>query len=99
SYLLLLALTYFRSRPYMAWRIPWADMARIVGASALMAAVIVIAFGGRDASVTILLIEVTVGLIVYVLALLGLGALKQDERAFLGRLTRSGLDKIRRAGR
>lgn len=96
SYFLLLLLTYTRSRPYMAWRIPWGDIARIVAASGLMAAAIIIVFGARPATVSVLLAEVALGILVYALALFAVGGVKRDEREFLGQALRRAWSKLGR---
>ncbi len=94
SYLLLLGLTYTRSRPYMAWHIPWFDVGRIVAAAAIMGGAIFVIFGRLPASVGVLAVEVVFGIVVYAVALLALGGLKPDERAFAGELGRAALARL-----
>lgn len=85
SYLLLLFVTWLRSRPYMEWQIPWLDVARI-GASALaMWAVLTVAFPpaeGIERSAGLLgtlMAQVAVGMTVYLAAVVLLGAIRKSE--------------------
>ncbi len=86
SYLLLLTLAWFRSRPYMEWKLPWADLARIIGAGAIMAGVLFAAFRWFDAAIWLLAAEAAVGLIAYALALRMLNGLRPDELEFFGEM-------------
>lgn len=83
SYVLLLALTWYRTRPYMAWRLPVVDLMRVVAACAAMSAVVWFAFPGAVDSVWLLLAQAGVGLVLYVAALLLMGGIKPAERAWL----------------
>lgn len=82
SYGVLLSLTWIRSRPFMAWRIPWADVARVAAAAAGMGATVALAFSHVDASFVLLLAEAVSGLIIYVVLLVVFGAVRPDEREF-----------------
>lgn len=95
AYLLLLGLTWLRSRPYMAWHIPWLDLGRVLVASAIMAGAIVLAFSRFQASIWVLLAEVAVGIGVYAVALLAVGGLRADERAFARELAGKVAAKFR----
>jgi O-antigen/teichoic acid export membrane protein len=86
SYLLLLVFSWFRSRKYMEWRLPWADMFRILAAAGAMAIVL---YGGSvwlQASVWLLAVEAVVGIAVYSIALRVLRGLRPDEIEFFGEL-------------
>ncbi|MBA4370540.1 MAG: hypothetical protein C0418_03050 [Coriobacteriaceae bacterium] len=95
AYLFLLALTWARSRPYLAWEIPWADVARVLAAALGMYAAVHFTLGRLDASAWLLLAEAAAGLAVYALLLLAVGALRADERDFLRDAVRSA---FRRGG-
>lgn len=95
AYALLLTLTGIRTRPYMAWRVPWVDMARIAAACALMGAVVWFAFPGVTDSVWILLLEAGVGAVVYAIAVLAFGAVRASERAWIAHGIRT---RLRRTG-
>jgi O-antigen/teichoic acid export membrane protein len=82
SYVLLLALTYLRSRPYMRWRLPWVDLARIIAAGAGMWALLGVIFPGSSGSILMLLAQAVVGLACYVVLLLLVGGVRADERAY-----------------
>jgi O-antigen/teichoic acid export membrane protein len=83
SYVLLLALTWWRSRPYMAWEIPWRDLARVVAACVLMAAALAVLFAGVSDSPWLFLAEVAVGMAVYTVALIALGGVRPEERGWV----------------
>lgn len=86
SYLLLLFVTWLRSRPYMAWQIPWLDVARIGGSSLAMWAVLYFAFPPMDdlrrstALLGVLLAQVAVGMTFYIASVVLLGAVRKNER-------------------
>lgn len=82
AYLLLLVLMWFRSRPYMEWKVPWADLARIIGAAGVMAGVLVGAFMWLESALWVLGAQVLAGIVVYFLALWGLRGLRADELEF-----------------
>jgi O-antigen/teichoic acid export membrane protein len=79
SYLLLLAMTWLRSRAYMPWRVPWTALMRIAAASLIMAAVLSLGGYVPVRPVVLLVAAVAVGLIVYGAALLLLGGVRRDE--------------------
>jgi O-antigen/teichoic acid export membrane protein len=79
SYFLLLALTWFRSRAYMPWRVPWGPLARITAASLIMAAVLSLGNYITAHPMLLLVVAVVVGLLVYGAALLLLGGVRRDE--------------------
>ncbi|GAV30931.1 membrane protein [Coriobacteriaceae bacterium EMTCatB1] len=83
SYIVLLSLTWIRSRPFMAWRIPWADIARTALAAILMGASVwgISRFIGT--SFVTLLVEALAGAVLYIALLVVVGAVRADERAFL----------------
>lgn len=83
SFVLLLALAWVRSKPFMAWRIPWSDVARIFGATLIMALGVHAASRLLQPSVLALALEVILGIVLYALALVILRAVRDDERAFL----------------
>lgn len=83
AYVVLLTLSAIRSRGFMAWRVPWADLARIVLASATMAGVLLIAFRWFDTAIWLLFAEVLAGIATYAVALWALRALRPDEIEYL----------------
>jgi len=83
SYLLLLGLTWWRGRHYMAWKPPWIELARILTAAFVMAAVLVAGFGRFDPGIWVLLAEVIVGISVYGSALWLLRGFHPDELALV----------------
>jgi len=96
SYVLLLALTGVQSRAYMAWRLPWASMLPITGATALMALVVWGVTLALPQTVWALLAEGSAGVAVYAVALLALKGIRADERAFAGELMASARARIAR---
>ena len=82
SYALLLGLTWWRSRPYMAWQIPWFELGRVTLASGTMALVLVGLFWRLPSSLGLLLLEVVVGLSIYIVMLLLLHGIREDEKEF-----------------
>ncbi len=99
SYLLLLGLTYTRSRPYMAWKIPWSMVARTAVSALAMAAVLWAVFAGAEPSIEMLAGMAGLALAAYALALLATGAIRPDERAFLGELARKATGRGPDGGR
>lgn len=96
SYLLLLVLAWARSRPYMAWRVPWQDLARIVLAGSIMALVIYGVFRWFDATLVTLLLEVAAGIALYAVALRVVRGLRADEIEFAGELWGKARAKVLR---
>lgn len=86
SYLFLLTLAWWRSRPYMEWQLPTLDLARIIGAAAIMAGVLTLAFRWFDPAIWLLVVETVLGLALYVAALWALRGLRPDELQFAGEL-------------
>jgi O-antigen/teichoic acid export membrane protein len=99
SYLVLLTLAWWRSRPYMEWKLPWADLLRIVAAGAVMAGAISFAFRWFDAAIWMLAAQALVGVAVYGVALWTLRGLRPDEIAFLGEVLAAIRRKLRLGGR
>jgi O-antigen/teichoic acid export membrane protein len=99
SYLLLLVATWLQSRRYMRWMIPWGDLTRIVAASAIMAACVWALGAYLQHGVLLLGAQVLLGIVVYVAALLLLGGVRPQERAFLGQLARTGAARLTGRGR
>jgi len=95
AYLLLLTLAWWRSKPYMEWTLPLADLARIFGAALIMASVLALMFSWFDAAIWLLVAEVLVGIPVYVLALWGLKGLRPDEIEFIGEMWAAALRRLR----
>lgn len=83
SYILLLALTYLRSRRYMAWQIPWSMIARTALAAVSMAGLLWVVFAEAEPSIGLLVAMLVVGLLTYSAALLLTGSIRSDERAYL----------------
>ena len=83
SYALLLALTWYRSRPYMEWVIPWADLARIAAVCGAMWAAIALTLGRVPGNIGVLLAEVALGAVVYIAGIFVTGAVRADERAYV----------------
>lgn len=94
SYLLLLTLTWYRSRPYMAWHLPWADLLRIAGASSLMYLVLAFGFARVPVSALTFLAQIAAGIMLYVVGLMLFRAVRPDEREFVGDMWRAALRKI-----
>jgi O-antigen/teichoic acid export membrane protein len=96
AYLLLLVLAWWRSRPFMAWRLPWLDIARAMAAGMLMALVLVVAFGRFEPALWMLGAQVMVGIAAYAIALRLLGALRPDEIEFVTELRRKAVSRVLR---
>lgn len=86
SYVLLLVLTWYRSRPYMEWVIPWGDLARIALAGGAMWLLIAATLGRLPGSVPVLFAEIALGAILYIVGILVVGAVRPDERAYVREL-------------
>lgn len=95
SYLVLLGLTWMRSRPYMAWHLPWLDLARIAGASALMYLGLAFGFARVPVGAATFLAQIVTGIVLYIVGLLVLGGVRADEREFAGDAWRAVLRKLR----
>ncbi|MRS12218.1 MAG: lipopolysaccharide biosynthesis protein [Actinobacteria bacterium] len=96
AYLLLLALTWLQSRPYMTWHVPWGGLLPVVGATAVMALAVWGVTLALPQTVWALLAEGTAGVTVYALALLALGGVRPDERAFARELAASARARLGR---
>lgn len=96
AYLVLLVLAWLRSRQFMAWRIPWQDVARAFAAGGVMAGTLAIMFRWFEPALWTLGAQAIVGLLTYALALRALGALRPDEIEFAGELGRKAWSRIRR---
>jgi O-antigen/teichoic acid export membrane protein len=100
AYVLLAALTWLQSRRYLAWTLPWASLLPIAGATAVMSAAVWGVTLLLPTTVWALLAEGATGLGVYALALLALGGVRADERAFARELAGSARARLmRRSGR
>lgn len=88
SYVLLLSVTWLRSRPYMAWHIPWLDVARIAGSSIAMWLLLVTVFATPKDSVWLLLAEAALGVVVYTVLALLTGAVRPSERQAIGNVAK-----------
>lgn len=86
SYLFLLTLAWWRSKPYMEWTLPTLDLARIIGAAVIMAGLLTLTFRWFDAAIWLLVAETVLGLALYVLALWALRGLRPDELQFAGEI-------------
>ncbi|MBE0476160.1 MAG: polysaccharide biosynthesis C-terminal domain-containing protein [Coriobacteriia bacterium] len=94
SYVALLALTWVRSRPYMSWDIPWLDLGRITAAGLAMWGAIAVTAALLPANIAVLALEAVVGIAAYVAALLGLRALRDDEREFVAELAGKAASRL-----
>lgn len=86
AYMVLLVLTWIRSKPYMAWQLPWADLGKIVLASAGMAGVVWLAFSGVPSGKLALVAEVLLGVAVYPVLLILTRSLRGSELEFVKEL-------------
>ncbi len=93
SYVLLLTVTWWRSRPYMSWDLPWVDIVRIGAAAAVMWGVLTLAFRDATGSVWMLLGQVGVGAAVYGVLIFAVGAIRADEREAVGGFIRRALKR------
>jgi len=96
SYALLLAMTWFQSRRYMAWIIPWADLGRIAAASMGMFAVVAAMSVYLPATLYVLIAQVIVGIVLYTGLLIAFGGVRVEERRFVGELAGRGLKRLTR---
>lgn len=92
SYLFLLGLTWWRSRPYMRWQVPWPSVGRITAACLVMMAAVMLALPQGDPSVMRLVLQVLLGAAVYAIAVFALREIRPDERAVLTGLVRRKRD-------
>jgi O-antigen/teichoic acid export membrane protein len=86
SYFLLLVFSWFRSRRYMEWRLPWLDMFRIVAAAGTMAIVLWGCSIWFRPSIWLLAADVAIGIAIYSVALRLYRGLRADEIDFFGEL-------------
>ena len=102
AYLVLVALAWWQSRPYMRLRLPWADLGRIASASVVMGIVIWLPFArmystaSRPVSLAILCVQVLLGVGLYVALLRVFRAVRPDEIKFIAQAWRSAFARIRR---
>jgi O-antigen/teichoic acid export membrane protein len=99
AYLLLLVLAAVRSRPYMAWRVPWADLGRIGASSAVMATALIAAFRWFPASLWMLLVQALAGIVIYTLTLWAAGGFRPDELAFAREMVTTARSRVSRRRR
>ncbi|TDB38781.1 MAG: hypothetical protein D9V44_03590 [Actinobacteria bacterium] len=95
AYFVLLGLTWYRSKPYMAWQLPWPNLARITFSSALMGFVVWLGFHRLTGTVWVLIAEVVAGIVLYALALVVLRELEPAERDFFRDLAGRAAAKLR----
>jgi O-antigen/teichoic acid export membrane protein len=95
SYAILLAVTWIQSRRYMRWHIPWADLARITGSTAVMAAVLVAMTRLLTPGLPLLAAELVVGAIVYFAVLLAVRGIRPEERAVAREALSQGMARLR----
>ena len=94
SYLLLLTLMWLRSRAYMEWRVPWADLSRVAGAAGVMAGILALGSYLFQPSVWLLAVQAITGVAVYFVALWALRGLRSDELEFAGDVWRAIRRKV-----
>jgi O-antigen/teichoic acid export membrane protein len=95
SYGLMLFLMWYRSRDAMRWRIPWPSLWRIALASAIMAVAVWAAFAWATPSLLTLVLQVVLGIVIYVALLVALRVVRPDEAAFVRSI---GMGAVRRLG-
>jgi O-antigen/teichoic acid export membrane protein len=88
AYGLLLALTWYRTRKYMAWDLPWLDLGKITAACLTMVAILFFAFPGTSGKMSALLVQALAGVVVYAAALLVFQGLQKRELAYVGEMGR-----------
>lgn len=98
AYVLLVGLTWLQSRRFMAWHVPWASLVPVAGAAGVMALAVWGVTLALPTTVWALLAEGFVGVAVYALALLALGGVRADERAFLRELGTSAKARLGKRG-
>jgi O-antigen/teichoic acid export membrane protein len=94
AYGLLLVLTWVQSRPFMAWRIPWASLGVTVCATGVMALAVWGVTAIAPTTFWALLAEGLVGIAVYSAALLAFKGVRADERAFVRELAASARARL-----
>ncbi len=94
SYILLLALTWYRSRPYMAWKLPWLDLAKALAAALGMWTLLHFAFPGAGHSPWLLVAQAASGLGAYAILLLLFGGLRADEREWVLEVASKAVRKL-----
>jgi O-antigen/teichoic acid export membrane protein len=94
AYGLLLVLTWWRSKSFMRWHLPTAAVARIIVASAGMAALVWLIFSWAEPSVWILLAEGLTGLAIYVVLLRMIGGIRPDEAAYVREMAGRARDRL-----
>ena len=97
AYGILLLLAWLRSRPYMAWHLPWSDLGRIVAASGIMALALELVFRWFTPRLWLLALEVLVGFAVYGVALWATRGMRPDEIEFIGDAWTAIKRRVRRA--
>ncbi len=95
AYFILLGLTWYRSRPYMAWKVPWKNVARITAASGLMGAIVWLAFHTMPGTILLLAAEVLAGIVLYAALLVILRELEPAEQDFFKELAAKAIAKLR----
>jgi len=98
AYVLLAALTWLQSRRYLPWTLPWASLLPVAGATVVMSAAVWGVTLLLPTTVWALLAEGLSGILVYALALLALGGVRTDERAFVRELAASAKARLPRRG-
>lgn len=99
SYALMLTLMWYRSRGVMHWHLPWGGLGRIAAASAGMAVVIWGVFLRVTPTLATLLLQVTVGVVVYTALLILLKGVREDETVFMKGIAKRGFARLRGARR
>jgi O-antigen/teichoic acid export membrane protein len=95
AYFVLLGLTWYRSRPYMAWQLPWKNLGRITLSSVLMGVLVWLAFHTFAGTAMLLVAEVATGVAMYAVALVVLREIEPAERQFLADLGGRVLVRLR----
>lgn len=70
----------------MEWVIPWGDLARIALAGGAMWLLLATTLGRLPGSVPVLLAEIALGVVLYIVGILLVGAVRPDERAYVREL-------------
>ncbi len=96
AYLLLALLTAWQSRRFMAWEVPWVALLPVLGATGVMVLAVWGVTLALPTTVWALLAEGLTGIVVYAAALLALGGVRADERAFVLELAASARARIAR---
>jgi O-antigen/teichoic acid export membrane protein len=96
AYLLLVALTWLQTRRFMPWQFPWLQLLPVVGATAVMALAVWGVTLALPSRFWTLAVEAAVGVAVYATALLALGGVRADERAFVRELAGNARARLAR---